>query len=107
MERRGIGIDAIASLDHRRGVSALVARWGEGHTEMMQRLGDMKGRDVLREHERITRNALAAHGGGEIKTMGDGFMASFNSTQLRSSVQLLCNEPSPIAPVSRCPSELA
>ena len=26
-----------------------------GHTEMMQRLGDTKGRDVLREHERITR----------------------------------------------------
>jgi class 3 adenylate cyclase len=25
-----------------------------GHTEMMQRLRDAKGRDVLREHERIT-----------------------------------------------------
>lgn len=29
-----------------------------GHTEMMQRLGDAKGRDVLREHERITRETL-------------------------------------------------
>jgi len=53
----------------------------EGHTAMMQRLGDTKGRDVLREHERITREALAAHGGTEVKTMGDGFMASFGSTQ--------------------------
>ena len=52
-----------------------------GHTEMMQRLGDAKGREVLREHERIMREALARHSGGEIKTMGDGFMASFNSTQ--------------------------
>jgi class 3 adenylate cyclase len=50
-----------------------------GHTEMMQRLGDAKGRDVLREHERITRETLKAHGGAEIKTMGDGFMASFGS----------------------------
>jgi class 3 adenylate cyclase/pimeloyl-ACP methyl ester carboxylesterase len=50
-----------------------------GHTEMMQRLGDEKGREVLREHERITRDVLKAHGGAEVKTMGDGFMASFGS----------------------------
>ncbi len=50
-----------------------------GHTEMMQRLGDAKGRDVLREHERITRETLKAHGGAEVKTMGDGFLASFGS----------------------------
>jgi class 3 adenylate cyclase/pimeloyl-ACP methyl ester carboxylesterase len=50
-----------------------------GHTEMMQRLGDAKGRDVLREHERITRETLKAHGGTEVKTMGDGFLASFGS----------------------------
>ena len=45
----------------------------------MQRLGDEAGRDVLREHERITREMLAEHGGVEVKTMGDGFMASFGS----------------------------
>jgi len=50
-----------------------------GHTDMMSRLGDEKGRDVLREHERITREVLAANGGTEVKTMGDGFMASFGS----------------------------
>ena len=50
-----------------------------GHTEMMQRLGDARGRDVLREHERITRELLKTHGGAEVKTMGDGFMASFGS----------------------------
>ncbi len=50
-----------------------------GHTAMMQRLGDAKGRDVLREHERITRDLLKQHGGAEVKTMGDGFMASFGS----------------------------
>ena len=50
-----------------------------GHAEMMQRLGDVRGRDVLREHERITRELLKQHGGTEVKTMGDGFMASFGS----------------------------
>jgi class 3 adenylate cyclase len=50
-----------------------------GSTSMMQRLGDEEGRAVLREHERITRQALKAHGGTEVKTMGDGFMASFSS----------------------------
>jgi class 3 adenylate cyclase len=50
-----------------------------GHTEMMRRLGDAKGRDVLREHERITRELLKEYAGAEVKTMGDGFMASFGS----------------------------
>ena len=50
-----------------------------GHTAMMSRLGDERGREVLREYERLTREVLAAHGGTEVKTMGDGFMASFGS----------------------------
>ena len=51
----------------------------EGSTALTQRLGDARARELMREHERITREALAAHGGAEVKTMGDGFMASFNS----------------------------
>ncbi|HUF54503.1 MAG TPA: adenylate/guanylate cyclase domain-containing protein [Dehalococcoidia bacterium] len=50
-----------------------------GHTEMMSRLGDSRGREILREHESITRNLLQQHGGDEVKSMGDGFMASFGS----------------------------
>ena len=50
-----------------------------GHSEMMSRLGDDRGRDVLREHETITREVLKQHAGTEVKTMGDGFMASFGS----------------------------
>jgi class 3 adenylate cyclase len=66
---RGVGIQTILFTDI------------EGHTAMMQRLGDAKGREVLREHERVTRSALLAHDGMEKKTMGDGFMASFTSAQ--------------------------
>jgi class 3 adenylate cyclase/pimeloyl-ACP methyl ester carboxylesterase len=51
----------------------------EGSTALTQRLGDAKAREIFREHERIVREALKAHGGSEVKTMGDGFMASFGS----------------------------
>ena len=51
----------------------------EGSTALTQRLGDAKARDLLREHERIVREALKSHGGSEVKTMGDGFMTSFSS----------------------------
>jgi len=51
----------------------------EGSTALTQRLGDARAREVLREHERMVRAALKSHGGAEVKTMGDGFMASFTS----------------------------
>jgi len=51
----------------------------EGSTALNERLGDEGARAVLREHERLTREALGAHGGSEVKAMGDGFMAWFPS----------------------------
>ena len=51
----------------------------EGSTPLTQRLGDAKARELLREHERMVREALTAHSGSEVKTRGDGFMASFSS----------------------------
>jgi class 3 adenylate cyclase len=78
-----IGIEsgpaAVAQPDAVAGVRTILFTDIVGHTGMMQRLGDARGRDVLREHERITRETLKAHGGAELKTLGDGFMASFGS----------------------------
>ena len=51
----------------------------EGSTALTQRLGDTGARKVLRAHEGIVREALKSHGGSEVKSMGDGFMASFSS----------------------------
>ncbi len=51
----------------------------EASASLTERLGDAKARDVLRTHERLVREALRSHGGSEVKTMGDGFMASFSS----------------------------
>jgi len=52
-----------------------------GSTALTRRLGDEGARAVLREHERIVREALTAHGGSEVKATGDGFMASFGSAR--------------------------
>jgi len=84
---RFFGLDAMepaipsgpASVSARGGLQTVLFTDIVGHTEMMQRLGDDKGRDVLREHERITRETLKEYSGAEVKTMGDGFMASFGS----------------------------
>lgn len=59
-------------------------------TELMRQLGDAAMRDLLREHERITRDRLSLHGGTEIKLTGDGFLASFGSATraLKFAVEL-------------------
>jgi class 3 adenylate cyclase len=44
---------------------------------MTERLGDQASREVLREHHRIVRDAVARHGGREISVQGDGFMVAF------------------------------
>ncbi len=51
----------------------------EGSTTLTQRLGDVEAQEVLRVHNAIVREALAAHGGSEVKHTGDGIMASFPS----------------------------
>jgi class 3 adenylate cyclase/pimeloyl-ACP methyl ester carboxylesterase len=63
----------------REGLQSVLFTDVEGSTALTQRLGDAKAREVLRRHERIVREALQAHGGAEVKTTGDGFMASFSS----------------------------
>jgi class 3 adenylate cyclase len=50
-----------------------------GSTALTQRLGDAAAQDVLRAHNTIVRERLREHGGTELKSMGDGFMASFPS----------------------------
>jgi class 3 adenylate cyclase len=44
---------------------------------MTERVGDQASREVLREHHRIVRDAIARHGGREISVQGDGFMVAF------------------------------
>jgi len=50
-----------------------------GSTELMQRLGDDQAEDLRRIHFALLRDAVAAHGGREVKTIGDSFMVAFDS----------------------------
>jgi class 3 adenylate cyclase len=51
----------------------------EGSTALTQRLGDKAAMEVMRAHDAIIDEALAARGGSRIKHTGDGIMASFPS----------------------------
>jgi class 3 adenylate cyclase len=51
----------------------------EGSTELFGRLGDSKTMEVLRQHNDIIRAALSRWKGRQVKSTGDGVMASFAS----------------------------
>src|SRR5882757_3707120 len=48
-----------------------------GSTQMLDRLGDVAGEELLRSHFTELRQAIAAHEGREIKNLGDGLMVAF------------------------------
>jgi class 3 adenylate cyclase/alpha-beta hydrolase superfamily lysophospholipase len=49
-----------------------------GSTEHLSRLGDRRWRAQLEDHDRIIRDQLRRWRGREIKTSGDGFLATFD-----------------------------
>jgi class 3 adenylate cyclase len=50
-----------------------------GSTERAQQLGDAGWRDLLDQHNAVVRKQLAIHAGREVKTTGDGVLATFDS----------------------------
>jgi class 3 adenylate cyclase len=49
-----------------------------GSTERASELGDRRWRELLDEHETVIRAELARHQGIEVKTTGDGLLATFD-----------------------------
>ena len=47
-------------------------------TERAAELGDTRWRELLQSHEAIVRRQLTRHRGREVKTTGDGFLATFD-----------------------------
>jgi class 3 adenylate cyclase len=47
-------------------------------TRLAGELGDRRWRELLEEHQELTRSCLARFAGREIKTTGDGFLATFD-----------------------------
>jgi DNA-binding NarL/FixJ family response regulator len=48
-------------------------------TERAAQIGDRRWREVLDRHDELVREQLAGHGGQEINTTGDGFLALFDA----------------------------
>jgi class 3 adenylate cyclase len=85
-------IFAVASQVHREppdlrrhaspdGTVTLVFSDMEGFTPMTERLGDLRAREVIRDHNRIVREQTANHGGYEVELQGDGFLLAFGSAR--------------------------
>jgi class 3 adenylate cyclase len=62
----------------------------EGSTAMLERLGEKRWLEVIRDHNRLVRERVAAHDGVIVKSQGDGFMITFASASaaLASAVEL-------------------
>jgi class 3 adenylate cyclase/tetratricopeptide (TPR) repeat protein len=48
-------------------------------TELLHRVGDERAQRILRAHRQVLQDAIASHGGGEVKWLGDGLMTVFTS----------------------------
>jgi class 3 adenylate cyclase/ketosteroid isomerase-like protein len=53
----------------------------ENSSAMTERLGDLRWVELLRAHNAIIREQVTAHGGFEVKEVGDGFMLAFQSAR--------------------------
>lgn len=61
-----------------RFLTTLVAADIVGSTDVINRLGDAKWRDVLDRHYQLVGRRLAVHAGIEVDRAGDGFLARFD-----------------------------
>src|SRR5436853_62820 len=64
------------AVESRSGTVTIVFTDLVGSTELMQRLGDDQAEELRRVHFGLLRDAVAAHGGREVKTTGDSFMVA-------------------------------
>lgn len=62
----------------------------EGSTQLTEALGDTAWIRVLRAHNAVVRDQVAAHSGIEVKSQGDGFMLAFASAEdaLRCAIEI-------------------
>ena len=66
-------------VEHERILTTLLMTDIVDSTKTLERLGDQQWKQVLREHDRITRILIDRYRGTEVDTTGDGFLARFGS----------------------------
>jgi len=70
---------AVAAPERRTATATILFSDLVASTRMRAELGDELADELRREHDRRVRDALAVHGGQEVKALGDGFLAVFAS----------------------------
>jgi class 3 adenylate cyclase len=75
----GNAADVGLPTDHQRMVTTVLISDIVDSTATAGRLGDMRWRQLLGEHDRLVRTLLDRFGGHEVNTTGDGFIATFPS----------------------------
>lgn len=51
----------------------------EGSTAMMEKVGEQRSLELMRDHTSLVRQLVESFGGSVVKSLGDGFMVSFPS----------------------------
>ena len=70
-----------------------------GSTELRTRLGDEAAQAILDAHGRVVRRAVATNGGRVVKSLGDGYLAVFDSPRhaLAAAVAIQRDQDQPVA----------
>src|SRR5437899_4113576 len=70
-----------------------------GSTELLSRAGDEEAQRIFRAHHTLLAETAAAHGGAEVKWLGDGLMGAFLSAAdaLRCAVAMQQASRRPVA----------
>ena len=76
---RGPPAAADLAPDARRTTATVLFTDIVGSTRLRSELGDEEADAVRREHDRRVRDVIGAHDGREVKALGDGFLAVFDS----------------------------
>ena len=83
----------------------------EDSSSLYETLGDLRAHEVVRIHNEIFRQQIAAHRGVEVKALGDSFMIAFSSARRAAlcaiAAQRLFNAYSESHPDCRSASEWA
>jgi class 3 adenylate cyclase len=76
--------------EHERLVTTLLFTDIVDSTKTAERLGDQAWKQLLREHDRVTRTQIERYRGDEVDTTGDGFLVMFASagSALRCAVAI-------------------
>lgn len=68
-----------------------------GSTERVTALGDGHWRDLTEQHDRLVRRELDRHRGREVKTTGDGMLATFDGPARGiNSARAICDQVRPL-----------